>query len=274
MDRLLARLDRRYGRFALENLAVYLVGGMILVFVLAALKPGFAQLLTFSPGAVQHGQYWRLVTYLFIPPRTRFDLQPLTILWFFFTMQIAWMIVASLESEWGAFKLNVYYLLGMLGTTAAGFLVGGEETNFFLNLSLIFAFATIFPDFEILLFFIVPVKMKWLGWIAFGYVCLELAVEDWTVRAGIAAALGNYVLFFWPDIRRILGGGSRVRARQLSTRPSSVPPPRPALEGRACAMCGAREGDGADIRVCSCEKCKAATGGQARTLCLEHARNH
>ena len=58
---------------------------------------------------------------------------------------------------------------------------------------------------------------------------------------------------------------------RTSVRPKSEPPAR---AGKTCAICGATEADGADIRVCSCEKCKAATGGAARELCLEHARNH
>ena len=62
----------------------------------------------------------------------------------------------------------------------------------------------------------------------------------------------------------------------MGTARSSVRPKSeaPARVSKACAICGAKEADGADIRVCSCDKCKEATGGAARELCLEHARNH
>jgi hypothetical protein len=273
MDRLLARLERRFGRYALENFASYIIGGMVLVFVLASAKPGFLGLLTFTPHALGLGQPWRLVTYIFIPPWTRFDFSPFTLMWLFFTLSLAWTVLSSLEAEWGALKLNAYYVIGMLGTTMAGYLTGGEQTNQFLNMSVILAFATIFPEYEILLFFIIPVRMRWLGWIAFAYLAYAFAMEDWIARGAIIAAMSNYLLFFWGEITRVLRGGKRVTARQVA-RGASVPPPRPALEGRACAMCGAKEGDGADIRVCSCAKCKEATGGQARLLCLEHARAH
>jgi hypothetical protein len=272
MERFLARLERRFGRFALENVAAYLVGGWILVFILASVKPGFLQLITFSPHAIAMGQPWRLVTYVFITPFTSFDFSSFTLLFLFFTLQIGWMILSSLEAEWGALKLNLYYLVGMLGTTAAGFLTGGTLTNEFLNLSVILAFATVFPDYEILLFFIVPVRMRWLGWIAFGYLALAFATQGWVARAAILAVMSNYLLFFWGEILRTLRGGARVTARQV--RGSTPPAPKPVLEGRKCAMCGKTEGEGADIRVCSCEKCKAANGGQARALCLEHARAH
>jgi membrane associated rhomboid family serine protease len=266
MDRFLARLDRRFGRYAIENLPMYIVGGMGIVFLLAYARPQFLSLLTLDTYAIAHGQVWRLVTYLFIPP-------DMTLWWILFTLYWVWMVGSNLEAEWGAFKLNVYYLIGMFGTTAAALITGGAEGNTYLNLSLFFAFATLFPEYEILLFFILPVRMKWLGWLSFAFVAFELVKGDWVVRGAIIAALSNYLLFFAGDIVRIARGAGRVQARQIR-RVASVPPPRAAVEGRACAICGAKEGDGADIRVCSCEKCKAATGGQARMLCLEHARSH
>jgi hypothetical protein len=270
MDRLLARLERRLGRYAIENVATYIVGGMGLVFLLVVMRPELLRLIVLSPQEVAHGQVWRLVSYVFIPPYTDFDLRPFTLLFLVFTLQIAWTIGSSLEAEWGAFKLNVYYVVGMLGTTVAAFVTRGAQANAFLNLSLLLAFATLFPEYEILLFFIIPIRMRWIGWLAFAFTCYAFAMGEWVERGGIIAALSNYLLFFWGDIARVIRGGARVQARQKR---SSAPPPR-ALEGRVCAICGAREGDGADIRVCSCEKCKGATGGQVRTLCLEHARSH
>jgi hypothetical protein len=272
MDRLLARLERRLGRYAVENVAAYIIGGMVLVFLLASTRLQFLSLLRLSPSDVAHGQVWRLVSYLFIPPWTDFDFRLFTLFWLFFTLSMGWTVISSLEGEWGAFKLNVYYLFGMAGTTAAAFITQVPLGNAFLNMSLILAFATLFPDYEILLFLIIPIRMKWLGWLAFAYTAYAFVSGDWGARGAILAAFSNYLLFFWGDIARTVRGGARVRARQV--RASSVPPPRLALEGRACAICGAREGDGADIRVCSCEKCKAAPGGQTRTLCLEHARSH
>ncbi len=269
MDRLLARLERRFGRYAIEGLPMFIVGGMGIVFFLAYLRPQLLSLLTFSVPEIARGQVWRVFTYLFIPP-------DLSLLWVLFNLYWVWMVGSNLESEWGAFKLNAYYLAGMLGTTAAALITGGAQANTYLNLSLFFAFATLFPDYQILLFFILPVRMKWLGWLAGAFVVYEVAMGDWGVRAAVVAALSNYLLFFWGDILRVIRGGGG-QARRAVGRASSAPPPGRSPAGpsaRACAICAAREADGADIRVCSCEKCKAETGGQARLLCLEHARNH
>jgi hypothetical protein len=264
MDRLLARLERRLGRFAIEGLALFLAGGMLIVFLLGYANHQILSLLTLSPDAILRGQVWRLVTYVFIPDGTSY--------WVFFNIYWIWMVTAALEAEWGAFKLNVYFLAGMLGTTAAAFLVGHAAGNFYLDLSLVLALATLFPRFEIRIFGILPVEMRWIGWLSFAYVLYEAANGDWVTRAAIIASLSNYLLFFWGDILRVFRG-RQLQARQAARRASSAPPAA-STQGRACAICGARESDGADVRVCSCEKCKEATGGQSRPLCLAHARAH
>jgi hypothetical protein len=207
------------------------------------------------------------VTYLFVPPPWASGI------WFLFDMYFLWMIGSNLESEWGAFKLNVYYGIGMLGTTVAALLTGAAVGNLFLNASLALAFATLFPTYEILLFFIIPVQVRWLGWLLGGWLAYEAAEGRWPDRAAIAAALANYLLFFTGDIVRFVRGGAAA-GRQTRRRESIAPEAVALVDARACVICGAKAADGADIRVCSCEKCKAATGGSPRTLCLEHARNH
>jgi membrane associated rhomboid family serine protease len=271
MDRLLARLDRRFGRYAIEGLPLFIAGGMAVVLLLAYVRPQLLFLLMLSPRAVAEGQVWRLVTYLFLPEGG-------VSLWTAFNIYWIWMIGSSLEAEWGAFKLNVYYFVGMLGTTAAAF-IAGPQGNFYLNLSLLFALATLFPNVEILWFGIISIAMKWFGWLGLAYLLYEAATGDWAVRAAIVASTSNYLLFFWSDILRLIRGGaqagrgSRVGA-SARRRVSTAPPPKDTTQARACAVCGATEADGADIRVCPCEKCRALTGGQTRMLCLEHARNH
>jgi membrane associated rhomboid family serine protease len=262
MDRFLARLERRFGKLAIENLPTFIVGGMGIVFLLSMARPEFLALLDLDTRAVAHGQVWRLVTYLFIPQAT-------SLFWILFSLYWVYWIGSSLEAEWGSFKLNVYYLIGMLGTTLAAFITGMPQANTYLNYSLLFAFATLFPDYEIRLFLILPIRMKWLGWLTFAFVAYEFVQGDWGVKGAVVAALANYLLFFSGHIVRAVRGG-RLQAQQAARRASSAPPPAAAKTARVCAICGANEADGADIRVCSCEKC----GGRPRELCLKHAREH
>jgi hypothetical protein len=261
MERLLARLERRFGSYAIPNLIIYIVGGMAMVWVLSKSRPEFLGHLALDMRAVRHGQVWRLVTFLFIPP-------PSDPIWIFFNLYFAWWIGSSLDDKWGSFKFNAYYLLGALGTIIAS-IIAGPTSNFWLNSSLVLAFATVFPDVTILVFFILPVRIKWLGILVALGIGYAAITGGWGVRASILAALANYALFFGEHWYHVVSG-KRLVARQKMRRAEFEPPAAPAFGQRVCAVCGAREADGADIRVCSCDKC----GGVPRTLCLEHARSH
>lgn len=263
MERLLARLERRFGGWAIPNLTAFLVGGMAIVFVLTTIRHDFFGLLTLDLPMVRHGQVWRLVTYLFLPDTD-------SPIWILLSLYWLWLVASNLEHEWGSFKLNVYYLVGMIGTTIAAWISGGAVGNLWLNSSLVLAFATVFPDFEIYFFFILRLKVKWLGFLLAGFLVFQLVTGDWVVRAAIIAAMSNYFLFFsghLMDLARRRNVQVRQTARMTSMRPAPVPVE---TRSRQCAICGKREEDGADIRVCSCARC----GGKPRELCLEHARNH
>jgi len=260
MDSLLTRLDRRIGRYAIPNLIYYVVGGMALIWAASYAKPWAVERIAFDLDAVRRGQVWRLVTFLFAPLGQDY--------WALIGMYFTVWIGRGLEQHWGAFRFNVYYFLGALGAVLAG-VIAGETTNIWLDSSLLLAFATLFPNESILLFFVIPVKVKWLGIFSALFMGFRFVVSDGTSRVAIAAALLNYVVFFgghWSDVLR----DRRVGVRQKAKREQLQQPAAPTLSQRACAICGAREADGADIRFCSCAKC----GGQQRMLCLAHARNH
>lgn len=265
MERLLARLERSFlGRIAIPNLTAFVVGGMAITFVLLYLRPELYPYLQLDPQLALK-QPWRLVSYLFLP-RTG------SLYWILFSLYMTWLVGSNLEREWGSFKLNVYYLIGALGTTAAAWITGMPQGNVWLNTSLFFAFATLFPDFEIQLFFIVPIRVKWLAIgtaLLLGWYCVE---GDDGTRAAIAVAFANYLIFFGGHLWS-LARGQQIQLSQAARRTKFRAPSREEemekAEERSCAICGKKQSDGADIRVCSCEKC-----GGPRTLCLEHARNH
>jgi membrane associated rhomboid family serine protease len=262
MDRLLARLERRLGRYAIPNLIVYVVGGMALVWAMGFVRPEIYDRLSLDMDAVRHGEVWRVVTFLFLPT-TR------SMYWILFNLYFTWWIGSSLEEHWGTFKFNVYYLVGMLATIAAA-IIAGAQSNLYLDYSMLLAFAALFPDVVIYLMYVVPLKVKWLGLAMAAFIVYDaVTANSWSTRAAIIAALGNYFLFLsghWLGVLKARGLAARQSARRAELRAEEGP----AFGQRVCAMCGAKEVDGADIRVCSCEKC----GGQPRTLCLEHARKH
>jgi len=260
MDKLLARLERRLGRFATPNLTAVIVAAMAVMFCFLYVKPDFMRVLVLDIDRVKQGEVWRLVTYLFIPRTT-------SLFWIFFSLSFTYMIGTNLEQEWGDFKFNVFYLVGMLGTTVAAYLTGGGIGNEYLNYSLFFAFATLWPDFEISLF-VVSIPVKWLALFVALQTGYSLATGDWVTRGAIFASLGNYFLFFGEHL--FAQAQARNRAVRQAARRASMHPDGPVVvAGRACAICGSSESEGADIRVCSCDKCKPS-----RTLCLTHARDH
>lgn len=262
MDRLLARLERRFGRYAIPNLILYVVGGMALVWALSFVRPEAASRLMLDLEAVRRGEIWRLVTFLFLP-RTS------SVYWILVNLYFTWWVGSSLEEQWGTFKFNVYYLLGALCTIVAA-AIAGPQSNIYLDSSMFLAFAALCPDVSVYLFFAIPVRVKWLGLATAAYIAYEgVMAVDWATRAAIVAALGNYFLFFgghWWNVWKSRSLAVRQSARRADFRAGEAT----TFGQRVCAICGAKEADGTDIRVCSCEKC----GGQPRTLCLEHARNH
>lgn len=263
MERLLASLDRRFGRYAPGNLIWFIVGGTGLVYLMSMTRPETLGLLTLDLAAVRAGEVWRLVTFLFLPwGGGGGALGPffmLMALWFLHQMGTA------LEAKWGALRFDVYYLLGALGTIAAAVFAGGVS-NKWLNTSLLLAFATEFPDYEILFLFVLPVKMRWLGLLAGAGLLWTFITGTPADRAAIAVAMINYLLFFaGPSIDRLRG---RVRQRASTAKFQSA-----ARKPRVCALCGKSSADdpGLEFRLCDCA---AGCHGKLTEYCLPHARAH
>jgi membrane associated rhomboid family serine protease len=261
MERLLARLERRLGGYAVPNLTAVVVAGMAAVFLAGMMRESILDRLTLDFDAVKHGEVWRLVTYLFIP-------RSMSPLWILFSLSFVWYIGSTLESHWGSFRFNLFYLFGCAGTTLAAWLTGEPQTNLWINCSLMLAFGTLFPDEVFNLFLILPVKAKWYAVFDALFLAYSVLTGDAGAQAGILAATSGYFIFCGPALVALLRG-RRLAVRQAARRASAAPI-EPAVSGkRVCAMCGAREEDGVDIRVCSCAKC-----GGPRNLCLTHARSH
>jgi hypothetical protein len=138
-----------------------------------------------------------LISYIFIPPNA----SPIFIL---FILYFYYMVGTGLEQEWGTFKFNLYYLIGMLGTTAATFITGGGATAVYLNMSLFLAFAYIYPNFEILLFLLLPLKVKYLAWLNWFFIGFTVLTGTLPAKAAALVSIANFLLFFGKDIYKNL----------------------------------------------------------------------
>lgn len=201
----LNKLERKYGRYAISNLMYYIIGITFLIYIVQyVLNFSLTYALAFIPGMIMKGQVWRIITFIFIPPAS----SPLMIV---FIMYFYYMMGSTLENEWGAFKFNIYYLFGMIGTIIAA-LISGSGTSVYLNLSLFLAFAYLFPNVEILLFFILPVKVKWLAYLDWAYFLISLLTGTMSTRAAAIASLINFFIFFGGDFINYIKNQKRYGA--------------------------------------------------------------
>jgi hypothetical protein len=262
VDRWLAKLERRFGRYAPQGLIFWIVGLNGLAYLLCYARPELRWQLNLDPEAVARGEVWRIVTFTFLPWQSGGGLGILLTaiaLWFLYA------VGSALEAQWGSLQFDVYYLLGALGTLLASFFVG-SLTNEYVNLSLLLAFATEFPDYEILFMFVLPLKMKWVGLISAAGVIWALIAGTLHTRAGVLVAMANYLLFFGPELV------SRLRRARLPSAMTSQFGPQPA-RARVCAKCGRSSSDDPNLefRLCDCaEKCH----GKLTEYCIDHARAH
>ena len=185
----LDRLERSFGSWAPPDPALFLAAMNAAVWGLSLAKPGFPLMLTLEPELVLSGQFWRLATFLFIPP-------PMSPLWMIFWLLLFYSYAQALENEWGEFRFGVYYGLGALSTVALSLALGAGLSNVPLNLSLFLAFAELFPEVEFYLFFFIPVKVRWLAWAAWAGVALQFLFGGWVHRLALLAGLVNYLVFF------------------------------------------------------------------------------
>jgi hypothetical protein len=255
--KILNRLERRFGRYAVPNLTVALIFCQVVFYVVQYFnRPALGQVVL-VPGLVLQGQVWRLVTFLFQPPL----MNPL---YAFFFWYLFYLMGTALERTWGIFRYNLFLLIGYVVTVGAAFVTPERQTyNGFLQGSVFLAFAFLYPDFQLLVFFLIPVKVKWLAllqWIGYLY---AVVFEPWPVRLATLASIGNFLLFFWGDLFLRLRSGYR-RMEHQARQPKQRELPR-----HRCRICGRTDKTDPQLTFRYCSKCAGSC-----CYCEEHLHNH
>ena len=278
IETMLDRFCRKHPRFGIPNLMTIVVLGTALVYLLDAFSPGasLSSTLALFPTLVRQGEVWRLVTFVFVPLGSGVLL--LLELYFY------WFIGSALEREWGTAKFSLFYLAGVVLNILFGFLAlaAGDKsvlvTMRYVHLSLFFAFATLYPNLQVLLFFIIPIKVKWLAWV-------DAALFAWSVLSSLLAldlagailplvAILNYFLFFASDLRNTLGYAKRRVQHQTSRQTINFKKAtRQAQQQKGyihkCAVCGKTDTDYPDLEFRYCSKCNGYY-----CYCKDHINNH
>ncbi len=237
--RVLDQLERRIGFIAVPGLIKIVVAFTALVYVLTYINPEFLTVLQLDPAAIKRGQVWRLFTYLFIPRSVAQPGSMLGPLWTVVALWFLWFIGEGLERAWGAFRLTLYFAVGMIGTTLAAFLFGAQFSNAMLAATLFFAFAWFYPDEIIYVFFVLPMKIKWIAWVSAALLIYGFLVETNAYRAALLVATSNYFIFFGPQLFHQLRHRQEVSTRRKRFDVQTRTPEAESLH--RCAICGATE---------------------------------
>ena len=225
----LDKLERKLGFLAIPHATLFIIVGQVCAWGLSLAQPDILRMMYFDPVLVMQGQVWRVFAFPFIPPLT-------DAIWLLFAWYIFWMMGSALEAKWGEFRFTIYLILGALLGMGASFLIPGVPiTNIFWGQTVFLAFAHLFPDFELRLFFVIPVKVRWLGWLVWAQLIFIATGSSWIVKLFLLASVLNYFIFFGKDIVERIKNKKRKAEIKAQKKIEEQTP------FHVCSVCGATD---------------------------------
>ena len=173
--------------------------GMVITYIGCFINPTVLNYLMRTREALFNLQFWRLVTFIFVPPIGNTILLTIIGIYFYYT------IGSTLENAWGAFKFNIFYFCGVLFMIITA-LITRYASNAYINLSLFFAYAILFPDSQFLLFFFIPVKAKWMAIADLVLYIFLFITGDLSSRVSIAMVALLFLIFFGSNLVSYIKG--------------------------------------------------------------------
>lgn len=285
------KLEKKFGRYAVPNISRYFVLANICGLMLELLAPGLMEFLAFSPYLILRGQVWRLVSWVFIPAQSGF----FGILFLFFAL----MWGSSLESFLGTFRMNLFFLQGILLCDVGGMLIYAVlraltdvaavpvyMSSYYILMSLLLALALCMPDAEVRIYFVLPIRMKWMLLLELLFIAYDVynlfsyalerkdvlgggvaLVYGFALSAQILLPIGSMFLFFWLTRTR-LGWRQKKRQREFKAQ-FSKPRPGSGIVAHRCAICGRTDQDSPNMVFRYCSKCRGNV-----EYCEEHLFTH
>lgn len=284
--KLLDRLEKKFGKYAIQNISLMLIICYGFGYAIQIVNPGFLNYLTLNSYLILRGQVWRLVTWIIIPP-AGFDI--------FFTLislYFYYWLGTTLERTWGTFRYNLFLLGGIFFTILGSFVLlafcyiqyapeiavlGSTAffheirnsfslfSTYYVNLSIFLAFALTFPEVQVRLFFVIPIKVKWLGLFDVALTLYGFFLGGPAIRIVIGASLLNVVIFFLATRSVMRMSPKQIRRRQVfrqEMRRST------GTTRHKCAICGRTEADG-NLEFRFCSKCEGNY-----EYCQDHLYTH
>ena len=261
----------KYEHWGLKNLMLFIVMCTGLIYSLSWAMPELPGYIRFDAGMIAQGQVWRLITFVFVPPT--YNLIFLLFALFFF-----YWIGSMLEHEWGRLKFTIFYFTGMIGTALCSLLTGISADALYLNMSLLIAAGTLFPDMQIRLYLIIPIKLKWLA-IADAVIFFILPFLGILGDQGLSLellapvfALLNYLLFFGGHFIRLVRRNTKYQGNVVNfKREVRRAKQKPSHTGHThkCAACGLTDAESPGMEFRYCSMC-----AHYECYCSEHIFTH
>lgn len=282
----MSKFEKKFGKYAIPHLATMLIICYAAGYIIQLINSSFMSYLTLNPYAILHGQVWRLVTWIIVPPSSGSLFYVLIMLYFY------WSLGTALEQMWGTYRFNVYIFSGILFTIIGSFMAMGAAYLFYgdawglsepamavlvfqggslffsteyINLAIFLAMAATLPDMQVLVMFIIPVKMKWMGiiygviavWeffsgaqvVAGGVLILDCSIFK---RVAILASLLSFVVFYLTNKAKLR---SPKQVKKQVVYKKTVMQAKKENARHKCAVCGRSSESHPDLEFRYCSKC-------------------
>lgn len=259
---------RRHPNFGITDLMKYVTIANVVFWLLGAVNPVLMSYLTFNPALILRGQVWRLVTFALYPPSTG--------LLAFIAFYFYYMIGSTLERYWGTAQFNVYFFSGLVLTVVYGFIIyfaTGMTFNLtaeYIYLSMFFSFAVLFPDMQVLLFYFIPIKIKYLAYVDAAFFVLGVFSSSFPANLLPVVAVINFLIFCGGDLFSSLP--KRPSANTVNFRRESARIRREQqanLYTHKCAVCGRTDTEHPELEFRYCSRCAGY-----HCFCQDHIYNH
>ena len=303
ISRWLDRFCYNHPRFGIPELMKYIAIGNVAVFIADMLTNGMlTSWIAFMPEQILRGEIWRLVTFVFVPVSSGgYTIFGQTFFFALATFFYYW-IGTALERQWGTTRFTVFYGLGVILNIVAGFVIYavmvGQLTGVgvataqarsylrtlstismtYVNMSLFFSFATLYPDMRVFLYGIIPIKVKWLAWLDVLFFVWSIGSYlldgQWAMALAPVIAILNYLIFFWEDLARSLNLGREKVRHRTSAQTINFKKAQKEVQQRKgylhkCAVCGITDADDPNMEFRYCSKCNGYY-----CYCMRHINNH
>jgi len=271
MRRYNSPLDRfcaKHPNFGIPNLMRYVCIANIVFWLIGAVNPVLMGYLTFNPEAILHGQIWRLVTFALYPPQTG--------LLAFLAIYFYYVIGNVLERQWGVAQFNIYFFTGIILTIIYGMLmylifnVNFSLTAQYVYLSMFFSFAVLFPDMQVLLFYILPIKIKYLAWLNGALFVYSLFTNPFPANFLPLVAIVNFLIFCGRDLLAKIPRKPSANVINFRKESAKIRREQQAnLYNHKCSVCGRTDKDHPELEFRYCSKCQGY-----HCFCQDHIYNH